>query len=115
MTFAVATLLGVMGLASDVGVLYDYVVNNGIGQGYIANINSPATGVASVPAGAQSVQVQLKRTDIPVFFSRMVGLSNLAAIGNATAIGPMPITTLTRGLFPVPRATRHSRRMQSTA
>jgi hypothetical protein len=36
-----------------------------------------------------------------VFFARMVGLSNLAAIGNATAIGPMPITTLTRGLFPV--------------
>jgi len=101
MTLAVATLLGVMSLTSDVGVLYyssiqlqkaadaaavaganyfgpnhpptpsctwgatdaqngacDYVINNGITKGYITNINSPATGVASVPVGAQSVQVQ---------------------------------------------------------
>jgi len=144
MTLGVATLLGVISLASDVGVLYfssiqlqkaadsaalagasyfgpnhpptpscswgaadaqngacDYVVNNGIAQGYITNINSPAIGVASVPVGAQSVQVQLKRTDIPVFFGRLIGLSNLAATGNATAIGPLPITTLSRGLFPV--------------
>ena len=144
MTLAVATLLGVMSLASDVGVLYyssiqlqkaadaaalagagyfgvnspptpscnwgatdaqngacDYVLNNGIAKGYITNINSPATDVASVPVGAQSVQVQLKRSDIPVFFGRLIGLSNLAAIGSATAIGPLPITTLTRGLFPI--------------
>jgi hypothetical protein len=45
--------------------------------------------------------VQLKRTDIPVFFGRMIGLTNLVATANATAIGPMPIQTLTRGLFPV--------------
>lgn len=144
MTLGVATLLGVMGLASDVGVLYyssvqlqkaadaaalagasyfgpnhpptpscswgamdaqngacDYVVNNGISKSYIANINSPATGVSSVQVGAQSVQVQLKRTDVPVFFGRVLGLSNLAATGNATAIGPLPITTLSRGLFPI--------------
>src|SRR3984893_18143930 len=144
MTLSVATLLGVMSLASDVGVLYyssiqlqkaadaaavaganyfgpnhpptpscswgatdaqngacDYVVNNGITKGYITNINSPAIGVASVPVSAQSAQIQLKRTDVPVFFGRLLGLSNLAATGNATAIGPMPITTLSRGLFPV--------------
>jgi Putative Flp pilus-assembly TadE/G-like len=142
-TLVIASLIGVMALGSDVGVLYynsiqlqkaadaaalagagyfgpnnpptptcswgsnaqnaacDYVVSNGIAKGYITDINSPATGVASVPAGAQSVQVKLKRTDIPVFFGRLIGLSNLAAIGNATAIGPMPIQTLTRGLFPV--------------
>jgi len=52
----------------------DYVVSNGISKSYIANINSPATGVASVPVSAQSVQVQLKRTDIPVFFGRVLGL-----------------------------------------
>ena len=32
---------------------------NGIAQGYITNINSPASGVSAVPVGAQSVQVQL--------------------------------------------------------
>jgi putative Flp pilus-assembly TadE/G-like protein len=145
-TLVIATLLGVMSLGADVGVLYysalqmqkasdaaalagasyfgpnappkpscswssgssnaqnaacDYVLNNGIAKGYITKINSPAVGVATVPGGAQSVQVQLKRTDIPVFFGRVIGLSNMAAIGNATAIGPMPIKTLTRGLFPV--------------
>ncbi len=141
-----ATLLGVISLCTDVGVLYydsiqlqksadaaalagagyfgpnipptpncnwsagsssaqdaacDYVMKNGIAKRYIVNINSPAVGVASVPAGAQSVQVQLKRADIPVFFGRLIGLNNLVAIGNATAIGPMPIHTLTRGLFPI--------------
>jgi hypothetical protein len=79
----------------------DYVINNGIAQGYITSINSPAVGVTAVPAGAQSVQVQLKRTDVPVFFGRLIGLTNLTATGNATAIGPMPIQTLTQGLFPV--------------
>src|SRR5579863_476131 len=127
-TLVIATLLGVMALGSDVGVLYynsirlqkaadaaalagagyfegledgsaptptcvwgiaaqnaacDYVVNNGIAKGYITAINSPAVGVSAVPVGAQSVQVQLKRTDIPVFFGSVLGLSNLAAIGNA--------------------------------
>jgi Putative Flp pilus-assembly TadE/G-like len=141
-----ATLLGVISLCTDVGVLYydsiqlqksadaaalagagyfgpnipptpncswsagsssaqdaacDYVMKNGIAKRYIVNINSPALGVASVPFGAQSVQVQLKRTDVPVFFGRLLGLNNLVAIGNATAIGPMPIHTLTRGLFPI--------------
>ena len=142
-TLVIATLLGVMALTSDIGVLYynsirlqkaadaaalagagyfgpnnppaptcswgsnaqnaacDYVVNNGIAKSYITAINSPAVGVATVPAGAQSVQVKLKRTDIPVFFGRAIGLSNLSAIGNATAIGPMPIQTLTQSLFPV--------------
>jgi hypothetical protein len=142
-TLVIATLVGVMALGSDVGVLYynsiqlqkaadaaalagagffgpnnpptpscswgtnaqnaacDYVVSNGIAKGYITAINSPASGVAGVPVGAQSVQVQLKRTDIPVFFGRAIGLSNMVAIGNATAVGPMPIQTLTRGLFPV--------------
>ena len=145
-TLIMATLLGVISLCSDVGVLYydsiqlqksadaaalagagyfgpnippmpncnwsagsssaqdaacDYVMNNGIAKRYIVNINSPAVGVATVPAGAQSVQVQLKRTDVPVFFGRLIGLTNLVATGNATAIGPMPIQTLTRGLFPI--------------
>ena len=36
-----------------------------------------------------------------MFFGNLIGLNNLAAVGNATAIGPMPIQTLTRGLFPV--------------
>jgi Putative Flp pilus-assembly TadE/G-like len=146
LTLALATLLGVISLCSDVGVLYysslrlqkaadaaalagagyfgpnnpptptcswgagssdaasaacDYVVANGVAKNYITAINSPAVGIATVPAGAQSVQVQLKRTDIPVYFGRAIGLDKLAAIGNATAIGPMPIQTLTRGLFPV--------------
>lgn len=79
----------------------DYVVSNGISKSYITNINSPATGVTAVPAGAQSVQVQIKRTDIPVFFGKLIGLTSLSAAGNATAIGPMPIQTLTQGLFPV--------------
>ncbi len=79
----------------------DYVLSNGIAKGYITSINSPAVGVTTVPSGAQSVQVQLKRTDIPVFFGKVIGLTSLTAIGNATAIGPMPIQTLTQGLFPV--------------
>jgi hypothetical protein len=145
-TLVIATLLGVMALGTDVGVLYfyslqlqkaadaaalagagyygpntpptpacdwpgatsnaqnaacDYVVNNGIAKSYITNINAPALNVTNIPASAQSIQVRLKRTDIPVFFGRLLGLNNLVAVGNATAIGPMPITTLTRGLFPV--------------
>lgn len=145
-TLVIATLLGVMALGTDVGVLYfyslqlqkaadaaalagagyygpntppaptcqwsrgasnaqnaacDYVLNNGIAKSYITNINAPALNVPNVPVSAQSVQVQLKRTDIPVFFGRLIGLTNLVAVGNATAIGPMPITTLTRGLFPI--------------
>lgn len=144
MGLAIAALLGVVALCSDIGVLYydsiqlqkaadaaalagagyfgpnnppapscdwgssnaqnaacDYVLNNGIARSYIAHINSPAIGVAGVPPGANSVQVQLKRTDIPVFFGRLIGLTNLIATGYSTAIGPMPISTLTRGLFPV--------------
>lgn len=89
------------GYSNAQGGACDYVIKNGIRRGYIADIDSPAVGVAAVPAGAQSVQVKLKRTDVPVFFGRVIGLTNLSAIGNATAIGPMPIQTLTRGLFPI--------------
>ena len=155
MTLVVATLLGMMALGSDVGVMYynwvqlqkaadaaaiagatyflpqnatqtlptptiaagcayasqqqnvacTYALNNfaqptDISQGgiYVPAQSPPA----NLPAGAQTIQVTLKRTNIPVFFMRVLGRTNTyAAVASSTAIQPTAVTSTHNGLFPV--------------
>ena len=155
MTLAIATLLGVMALSTDVGVMYynwmqlqkaadaaalagatyflpqngtqtlptptiagsctyatpqqnvacTYALNNyaqatDLSQGgiYVPAQNVPA----GVPAGAQTIQVTLTRTNIPVFFMRALGRTNpYSAIASATAVAPTAVSSTHNGLFPV--------------
>lgn len=55
----------------------------------------------SVPAGAQTIQVMLKRTNIPSFFMRALGGTafHTAAV-SATAVQPTPVSSIHNGLFP---------------
>jgi hypothetical protein len=82
----------------------DYALSNGIKKAEIQSINAPAQNLPAnsyVPPGGQTVQVLVKRTNIPIYFGRVLGLSNPSANAVATAVGPTPIQTLTRGLWPV--------------
>jgi len=56
---------------------------------------------ASVPAGAQTIQVTLKRTNIPVFFMRVLGRGGLySASATSIAVAPTPVSAIQNGLFP---------------
>jgi Putative Flp pilus-assembly TadE/G-like len=56
---------------------------------------------AGVPAGAQTIQVTLKRTNIPVFFMQVLGRSGLyGASASSTAVAPTPVSSIHNGLFP---------------
>jgi Flp pilus assembly protein TadG len=56
---------------------------------------------ASVPAGAQTIQVTLKRTNIPVFFMRVLGRSGkYSASATSIAVAPTPVSAIQNGLFP---------------
>lgn len=82
----------------------DYALKNGIKKSEIQSINAPAQNLPAnsyVPPGGQTVQVLVKRTDIPIYFGKLLGLSKPSANAVATAVGPTPIQTLTRGLWPV--------------
>jgi hypothetical protein len=82
----------------------DYALKNNIKKSEIQSINAPALNLPAsshVPTGGQTVQVLLKRTDIPIYFGRVLGLGKPSAKAVATAVGPTPIQTLTRGLWPV--------------
>src|SRR5579864_5580475 len=82
----------------------DYALSNGIKKSEIQSINAPAQNLPAnsyVPPGGQTVQVLVKRTDIPIYFGRVLGLSKPSASAVATAVGPTPMQTLTRGLWPV--------------
>jgi Flp pilus assembly protein TadG len=153
-TLAIATLLGVMSLGTDVGVLYynwmqlqkaadasalagatyfltqgttrtlptptinaacnyatqqqnvacSYALTNFAQMTDMTNggIYVPAQSVPpSVPAGAQTIQVTLKRTNIPVFFMKVLGRSGMyAATATSTAVAPTPVSSIHNGLFP---------------
>jgi hypothetical protein len=82
----------------------DYALKNSIKKSEIQSINAPALTLppnSHVPPGGQTVQVLVKRSDIPIYFGRVLGLSKPSASAVATAVGPTPIQTLTRGLWPV--------------
>ena len=82
----------------------DYALKNSIKKSEIQSINAPALTLppnSHVRAGGQTVQVLVKRADIPIYFGRVLGLSKPSASAVATAVGPTPIQTLTRGLWPV--------------
>ncbi len=151
----IATLLGVMALGADVGVMYynwnqlqkaadaaalagatyflpqngtqtlpTPTINGGCGYAtqqqnvactYALNNYAQATDLtqggiyvpaqtppANLPVGAQTIQVTLKRTNIPVFFMRALGRTdNYAAIASSTAVQPTPVSSINNGLFPV--------------
>jgi hypothetical protein len=64
---------------------------------YVPGQNLPA----SVPAGAQTIQVTLKRTNIPVFFASMLVRSGwYAATASSIAVAPTPVSSVHNGLFP---------------
>ena len=81
-----------------------YALNNFAQQADITQggIYVPAQNVpASVPAGAQTIQVTLKRTNIPVFFMRVLGRSSLySAAASSIAVAPTPVSSIHNGLFP---------------
>lgn len=81
-----------------------YAENNGIGPGEILSIG-PAMALpptAIVPPGAETLQISLRRSAIPMFFARLVmpAGSTFAAAVDATAVGPAPLQTITQGMFP---------------
>jgi hypothetical protein len=85
-------------------VACSYAETNGVAPGEILSIG-PAMTLPSnetVPAGAQTLQVSLRRSTIPMFFASLVmpSGSKFAAAVDATAVGPAPIQTMTQGMFP---------------
>jgi hypothetical protein len=56
----------------------------------------------TIPSGAQTLQVSLRRNTIPMFFANLVmpAGSNFAAAADATAVGPAPLQTIQQGMFP---------------
>jgi hypothetical protein len=86
-------------------VACSYAESNGVASGEILSIG-PAASLSStetVPPGAQTLQVSLRRSAIPMFFASLVmpSGSKFAAAVDATAVGPAPILTMTQGMFPV--------------
>ena len=62
----------------------------------------PAQAVpASVRAGLQTIQVTLKRTNIPVFFLQLLGrFGSYSATATAIAVEPTAVSSIHNGLFP---------------
>jgi len=82
----------------------DYALLNAIKRSEIQSISAPAKDLPAnshVPPGGETVQVVVERDNIPIYFGRVLGLSKPSASAVATAVGPTPIQTLTRGLWPV--------------
>jgi hypothetical protein len=81
-----------------------YAESNGIAAGEILSIGPAAAlpPAATIPPGAETLRVSLRRSAIPMFFARFVMPpgSTFAAAVDATAVGPAPIQTITRGMFP---------------
>lgn len=86
-------------------VACSYAENNGVAPSEILSIGPAATlpSNETVPPGAQTLQVSLRRSSIPMFFASLVmpSGSNFAAAVEATAVGPAPIQTMTQGMFPL--------------
>jgi hypothetical protein len=85
-------------------VACSYAEINGIAPGEIAAIG-PATSLppgVTIPYGAQTLQISLQRSTIPMFFARVLNPSGstFTAAVNATAVGPAPLQTMTQGMFP---------------
>lgn len=79
-----------------------YATYNGAAASEIT-VNVPAPIVpAVVPAGAQTLQVVINRTDIPVYFLRVLGRTQPYAVkAYASAVGPTAINQVGNGLFPL--------------
>jgi hypothetical protein len=92
------------GGSSAYDVACSYAESNGVAPGEILSIGPAMTlpPNTTVPSGAQTLQVSLQRSTIPMFFARLVmpSGSNFAAAVDATAVGPAPIQTMTQRMFP---------------
>lgn len=56
---------------------------------------------ASTPAGAQTIQVTLTRTNIPVFFMSLLGRTTpYSAIASSIAVAPTAVSAIHNGIFP---------------
>ena len=86
-------------------VACSYAETNGVEPDEILSIGPAVTlpPNETVPSGAQTLQVNLRRSTIPTFFASLVmpSGSNFAAAVDATAVGPAPIQTMSQGMFPV--------------
>ncbi len=60
-----------------------------------------ASAPASVPAGVQTIQVNLSRPNVPTYFLRLVGLNSLAVNAQAIAMAPTCIPGGGTGLLPI--------------
>jgi hypothetical protein len=85
-------------------VACSYAEQNGVAASEIVSIG-PATVLppnVTVPPGAETLQISLRRSNIPIFFARLVMPpdTKLGAAVDAIAIGPAPIQTISRGMFP---------------
>ena len=82
-----------------------YAITNGAAPSDILQINSPATSGPglNVPAGVQTVQVYLKRTNIPLYFLKVLhpSFSHYGVSAVATAVGPSNVNGTGPGLFPI--------------
>jgi len=82
-----------------------YAITNGAAPSEILQINSPATSGPglNVPAGVQTVQVYLKRTNIPLYFLKVLhpSFSHYGVSAVATAVGPSNVNGTGPGLFPI--------------
>lgn len=56
---------------------------------------------ASTPAGAQTIQVTLTRTNIPVLFMSLLGRTTpYSAIASSIAVAPTAVSAIHNGIFP---------------
>jgi hypothetical protein len=82
-----------------------YAITNGAAPSEVIQINSPATSGPglTVPAGVQTVQVYLKRTNIPLFFLKVLhpSFNHYAVSAVASAVGPSNVNGTGPGLFPL--------------
>jgi hypothetical protein len=79
--------------------LNNYAQATDLSQG---GIYVPAQTVpASTPAGAQTIQVTLKRTNIPTFFMRVLGRTTpYSAIVSSIAVAPTAVSSIHNRIFP---------------
>lgn len=82
-----------------------YAIINGAAPSEILQINSPATSGPglTVPAGVETVQVYLKRTNIPLYFLKVLhpSFSHYTVSAVATAVGPSNVKGTGPGMFPL--------------
>jgi hypothetical protein len=78
-----------------------YATYNGAQSSEVTSTVPAPNPPASVPAGAETIQVVLNRPNVPTYFLRFVGLSSLGVKTQAVAMAPTCINQAGNGLFPI--------------